>query len=90
MYERQTGKRPDALNTPPLPAVLEHVWGWFLGLHRRRRIGSIGPEPIDDVVIHAWATVRRIRMLPVEVAALTLLDDLYFQSIAEARKGNKE
>lgn len=90
MYERQTGKTPDALNVAPPPDAIAHVWQWFLSLHRRRRVGMNGPEPLDDLAIEAWAKLRRIRLLPVEVEALAALDEAYFVSVADARKGNKE
>lgn len=92
VIERQTGKRPDALNTPECPDVLTHVWEWFQKMHRRRRVGFNGPEAIDDTAIETWARLRRVRITPFEVEAIQALDEAYFVHLAEMRKtetGNK-
>lgn len=90
VIERQTGKRPDALNTPDCPDVLAHVWEWFQKMHRRRRIGFNGPEPIDDASIAQWAGLRRIRITPFEVDAIQALDEAYFMYLAETRRTETE
>jgi hypothetical protein len=83
--ERQTGKTPDALQGPPLPADAEHVWQWFLELHAGRGSNGFGPNPLSWSDLAAWASLTMRTVRPSEVDAIMMLDRLWMaQKASEA------
>ncbi len=81
--ERQTGRRPPALDGPPIPADGEHVWLWFLDLNAARGSNGFGPNPISYPDLAAWVAMTGIIVMPSEVAALMALDREYLAEQAK-------
>lgn len=72
--ERQTGRRPAALDGPELPADGAHVWAWFLELSAGRGSNGFGPNPISYLDLLAWSLLTGTITRPAEVEAIMALD----------------
>lgn len=83
-----TGVVPDELVEPECPAMLVHVWRWFLDLSTTRGSTGFGPAPLGYRDIAAWSALMRTSPTPFEVALLRELDRLFFaECVAEPGKG---
>lgn len=71
---------------PELPVELAHVWGWFLELHLARGSSGFGPAPIGYGEINAWAALKRLRPVLLEMECLVALDQLWLAPI-KPKKG---
>lgn len=88
--ERQTGRRPAALDGPDLPADGAHVWGWFLALQNARGSNGFGANPIGWLDILAWRDLTGTLVHPSEVEAIMAVDRVWMAEQAkEAGKGKK-
>jgi len=72
--ERQTGRRPAALDGPELPVDGAHVWYWFLELSAGRGSDGFGPNQIAWLDLLAWTTLTGAIIRPAEVEAIMALD----------------
>jgi len=72
--ERQTGRRPAALDGPDLPEDGAHVWAWFLHLSAGRGSNGFGPNPLSWLDLLAWTALTGIITRPAEIEAIMALD----------------
>ena len=70
---------PNELDVEPLPYELEHVWQYFLQLHRKRTHG-MSPNPISDEAILAWQRRHGIELTPFEGECIDALDEIYLSN----------
>jgi hypothetical protein len=53
---------------------MEYLWTWFLELSQARGGGGMGPASITFLDIHAWCSLRRLRLAGWELDTLLALD----------------
>ena len=83
--ERQTGRRPAALDGPELPSDGAHVWAWFLELSAGRGSNGFGPNPISYLDLLAWSMLTGTITRPAEIEAIMALDRVWMtQQVANA------
>ena len=75
--ERQTGRRPIALDGPDFPALVSHIWSAFIILSNSRTAGFSGPNPITYEQIKAWKELTETIIAPWEIEAIKRLDRVY-------------
>ena len=76
--ERQTGRRPEALEPPTdFPMLLAHVWSAFSSLSNTRMAGFSGPSPITYTEIKSWKETTQTPLDPWEVEAIKRIDVVY-------------
>ena len=76
--ERQTGRRPEALEPPTdFPQLVSHVWAAFITLNNSRTQGFSGPNPITYEQIKAWKELTETPVSSWEVTAIKRLDTVY-------------
>jgi hypothetical protein len=75
--ERQTGRRPAALDGPEPPADGTHVWAWFLELSAGRGSNGFGPNPISYLDVLAWTLLTGTITRPAEIEAIMALDRVW-------------
>jgi len=76
--ERQTGRRPEALEPPTkFPMLLSHVWSAFLSLSNSRGQGFSGPAPIGYEQIKAWKELTDTPITNWEVESIIEIDRVY-------------
>jgi hypothetical protein len=80
---KTTGNRPHQLDQPILSSLVNHIWGWFIELHRARGITCSGPAPISYRDITDWSRLQDIALKKWEITALCLIDKIY---ISESQK----
>ena len=73
---------------PKMPTSLNHLWAYFLELHRRRKSNGFGPVPLQYVDIEAWGRLTRIKLDLWELQAILEADDAYL--IVSANKPSPE
>lgn len=61
------------LDGPPYPHALRYLHSWAMDLHRARRYGRGGGEPVTWVDLQAWAQMTGRTPEPHEVEALLTL-----------------
>lgn len=72
--EDQTGETPEELILPDFPHELQSVWTKFLDIHRGRRYGISGANPISYADIYMWSRVTGGSVEPWEVQVIMRLD----------------
>jgi hypothetical protein len=76
--ERQTGRRPQALEPPVgFPPLMEHVWSAFIALSGSRSAGFSGPNPINYEQIKAFKELTDTPLDAWEIQAIMRLDRAY-------------
>ena len=85
--EKATGKRPAALDGPPLPEIADPVWTTFASLHARRNSGMEGPQPLSYEAILAWCNLYGIRLSLWEMEVIEALDALWLRIVQEHKNG---
>ena len=75
-----TGTVPMELIEPELPAVVSHVWHWFLALSGVRGSTGFGPAPIGYRDIADWSRLTGNAPTPHEVGLLRDLDAAFLRS----------
>jgi hypothetical protein len=65
---------------------LEHIWEYFQSLNAKRTVGPASPNPLSDEQILAWQRRHRIFLTPFESECIDLLDVIFLNSQASARK----
>lgn len=78
--QKTTGKRAKELDLPPFPNVVEHIWLWFIDLHRGRSYGMNGEEPLRWVDIQAWCNLRQKTLQSWEIDMIFELDRLWIRT----------
>lgn len=77
VFER-TGKKPPALEAPPFPTELDHVWLWWQTLSASYRVSNgfgVGVLPIAE--FEAWCRLVHIVPTPFEVDAFSEIEGAY-------------
>jgi len=82
--ERQTGRRPSALDGPPLPYDIAHVWLWFNDLSAARGNNGWGPNALNYQDMAAWMMLTGTIVRPQEISAILMLDRLWMSEQAKA------
>lgn len=77
--ERQTGRRPSALDGPEPPVDGTHVWAWFLELSAGRGSNGFGPNPISWLDLLAWTVLTGTITRPAEINAIMALDQVWMK-----------
>lgn len=72
-----TGQTPLELIDPGCPALVEHVWFWFLDLSRSRGGSGFGANALSFSEIAAWCALSGERPSPYEVELIRALDGLF-------------
>lgn len=88
--ERQTGKRPVALDGPPVPSELEYLWRWFLDIHAGRTINGMGVSRATHLDLMAWQWNTGNRLEAWEVKAVNSLGNLYLNVHTEPKPEPKK
>ena len=85
--EAATGRRPERLNTPPVPVCFERHMAIWLDLHQRRQAGW-GLAPISWVDLASYCTVMGETFTRQDLEVLKWIEDEFFASrdAAEARR----
>ena len=65
----QMEEPPEELEGPEFPAIVDHVWEWFLELNAARSQG-----PISYSEIKAWSELTGQQVTPFEIKLLNKLD----------------
>ena len=85
--ERQTGKRPGALDGPQLPLVLAHLWEYWSDLNLGRGYGDMGAQPLSYRDLAAWSTIKQIDNLSsLEMDVVLAIDREWFVARAAQQK----
>ena len=66
----------EGVNPVDLPAVVAHVWGWFLSLNGKRQQAMQGMNPITESEIGWFFLNRKINPELWEIEAIERLDAL--------------
>ena len=77
--ERQTGRRPTALEGPDFPMLVSHIWSAFILLSNTRSAGFSGPNPISYAEIKTWKELTETPLDAREVEAIKSLDQVYMR-----------
>ena len=80
--ERQTGERPDELNTPPTPRRMEYLFDIFAELSEARR-----EDPIGYQAIESYTRLNGISLAWWEVEAVRRIDRAWFKVRSEKPHG---
>lgn len=84
--ERQGARVPE-LHVRPPHQLVQHVWYYFVELHRGRPRTGFGAAPFTYESLHWWQRLRGIDLLPIELDILLQLDADFMEGEAErARK----
>ena len=82
--ERQTGRRPKALDNPTdFPMLVAHIWTAFCSLNSARTAGFSGPNPITYTDIKSWKEVTESPLQAWECEAIKRLDTVYLRAANE-------
>jgi hypothetical protein len=87
---RQTGKKPDELDLPPLDPSLQPIWDAFLDLGRSRAPAMSGLAPITYSEILAWQQANRVDLTPWEVDTLRAVDAAAITALTADAAATKE
>lgn len=88
-YQRQTGKRPPELDTPPIPASHDRPFRLWLDLHQGRMISGMGLTPLSWVDFDAYARVMGERFSRADVRLIRLIEDEFHASRSEAEEAKE-
>jgi hypothetical protein len=77
---RNSGRRPDALDTPAPPDALAYLFDWFLDLAVARSAGMSEPAPIAWAELQAWAQLHGRVLRPWQAQLLRTLDRLWIDT----------
>ena len=72
------------LEEPERPEALEYLWRWAQQLHGRSGAGQFGLVPLTWTTLHDWAETTRVRLEPLEIEALMILDNVMLHPEAKA------
>jgi len=78
--QRQTGKTPKELESPPFPTLVSHIWSAFIALSSARTNGYNGPNPLTYTDIKAWAELTNSYVSSRDVEAIKLLDTVFIRT----------
>lgn len=78
--EKQKGS--DVIPEIEIPEDGQHVWNWFIDLHKKRGSSGFGAAPLLYTEIRAWGELMRITVEPWEVTAIMEMDDAYLETRA--------
>lgn len=70
--QRQTGKKPKALDIPPCPPELRYLWLYWCDIH--------GPELLSYTELQAWSALNQVLLTPFDVGVIRRLDVLFFET----------
>lgn len=84
---RQLGKRPAALDGPPMPEELRYLWRWFRELHAGRSVNGMTHNHASHQDILAWQQNFHIAAQPWELRALMQLGIVWMNVMNEERPG---
>lgn len=80
--ERQTGKRPRALDGPEPPDALAYLLDWFRELSLGRQPGNgFGPARLTWADLAAWAALLCTGPEPWELRAILSLDNVWLDAM---------
>ena len=74
---KSTGRKPEGLDPPPFPDVVNHVWAWFIELHNARPQTGMGVSPITYSEISAWSSLTGVIPNPWEVGVIKSIDRVF-------------
>lgn len=83
---KKQGADPAELRDLVAPEGVEHVWQWFLALHRGRASG-FGPSGLSHAEIEAWSRLYGLRPSPFELDCLVALDGAFLRHAASREPG---
>lgn len=73
-----------------IPAHGRHLWEWFWELSGQRWYTDGSPLPLGYPAIRAWSKLTDNRLLPVELQAITQMDDAYLRECGEESRASLE
>ncbi|WP_442800902.1 phage tail assembly chaperone [Shinella pollutisoli] len=81
------GKKPGRVEEmpprPPCPALLVHVWDWFLEIYGGASGGGMGPPTITWPDVRAWSDLTRERPEPWEARLILRLSGMQARIASE-------
>lgn len=86
VVEERTGKWPEEYPPPVVPELGADIWEWFWQLRSAAAFGMNGPGPLAFTEIEAWSRLLRVKIGPMEVRLLMVLDQQYLDSWYEEQK----
>lgn len=78
---RQTGIVPPELEPVDCPHEVKYIWGYWLSMNQRRHTG----EPISNMELQAWASLRGLVLEPFEMDMLDRIEGIYFKQLHELK-----
>jgi len=75
--ERQTGVKPEQLESLPFPETLEFNWLDFLELNRARTSNGYTANPISYTELDAWNRLTNKNITAQEINIIKQLDDVF-------------
>lgn len=78
-----SGRWPERLDGPPLPAESEYALRLFAKLHQRRSVGVAGVNPLMPSDVQAFCRQMALDLSPVDFQILYALDDAFIESRQE-------
>ena len=72
-----------------LPESMQHVWGYFLDLNRKRG-GGFGPSPLQYSEILSYFTLHRIEYDEFDLYLIDILDGVAMEFFSEQQKKEAE
>ena len=76
-------------NAPKLPDGCDQLWHDFLELHDSRGSTGFGPMRITFSDLHAWQTMRGLRLQGWELDAIRRADNAWLKDYGERQKKEK-
>jgi len=73
-YQQSTGKVPEELQVPPVPAGVEHLWAAFVDLSGARAPSAGGASPIVLSEIVAWQQLHGVGLVSWDVDTILAVD----------------
>lgn len=77
--EKQTGRRPKALNGPEFPSGLEYIWSSFFEASKGRSSGFSGPNPLSYQELESWMRLTQTPLTPRDISVIKRLDQVYMK-----------
>jgi hypothetical protein len=83
-YQRATGKTPDELHVPPVPAGTQALWAAFCDLNAARLPSSNGAvSAIALSEIAAWQQLHGVELVSWEVDSILAIDQAALAALSE-------
>lgn len=83
---KSTGIWPEEYTEPIIPVSCEELWDWYWQLRQATPVGYAGPGPLLYSEIAEWAGLYQIKLQPMYLQLLLVLDRQYLNCWYENQK----